>query len=412
MVSQNFFTALQRYEKFSNLQLLTFYFRFFNILFSFFLYLCEKLINTKVMKKIFLPLILCVFVLNGFAQIERNFYGQRTTLWLPSETPTNVIMLIGDGMGTAQVFALIAAREDNSFMRFPFIGYTLTQSADAFTTESAAAGTALATGRRTNNNMVSVCPETREPMETIIQLSNRRGLSTGVIASSSITHATPAAFLSHNINRRNNDEIAEGIVNTNPTLFIGGGRRHFDGRSDGRNLLDSLRVRGFQVFNTLDDVMQTQNPRVAGLLWENHSPNMANGRGEFLKPATQQAIQLLSQNRNGFFLMVESSQIDWLGHDNDFDGLVQEMKDFDNAISAALDFAERDGNTLVIVLGDHETGGLAVLERWNGPFGRFTTFDHSPMMVPIFAFGPGAERFTGIFKNTEVHRRIVELLGL
>ena len=358
------------------------------------------------MKKLFLPLILLVFALNTFAQ--RNV---RTVLQPPT-TPKNVILLIGDGMGTAQVFTLITMREDNSIVQFPVIGYQKTSSADNFVTESAAAGTALATGRKTNNNMVSVCPETREPMTTLVQSANARGLSTGVIASCCITHATPAAFLAHSIHRRNYEEIAEGIVNTNPTLFIGGGRDRFERRSDNRNLSDSLRARGFQVLYTLEAIQRTQNPKIAGLLWDRHPPNMANGRGEFLKPATQKAIELLNQNSRGFFLMVESAQIDWLGHDNDFEALVEELKDFDNTIHAVLDFARRDGNTLVIVTGDHETGGLTILERRNNPFPRFSTFDHSAVMVPVFAFGPGAERFAGIYENTEIHRKIVELLGL
>ncbi|MCL2414250.1 MAG: alkaline phosphatase, partial [Bacteroidales bacterium] len=306
------------------------------------------------MKKIFLPLILFIFALNTFAQ--RNV----RTAPQPPPTPRNVILLIGDGMGTAQVFTLISTVEDNSIVRFPVIGYQKTASADNFVTESAAAGTALATGRKTNNNMVSVCPETGEPMTTLVQSANARGLSTGVIASCCITHATPAAFLSHSIHRRNYEEIAEGIVNTNPTLFIGGGRNRFEQRRDNRNLSDSLRVRGFQVLYTLEDIKRTQNPKIAGLLWDIHPPSMADGRGEFLKPATQKSIELLNQNPRGFFLMVESAQIDWLGHDNDFEALVEELKDFDNTIHAVLEFAKRDGNTLVIVTGDHETGGLSV----------------------------------------------------
>jgi len=353
------------------------------------------------MKKLLLPLILFVFVLNGCVQRNEQ-----------PAIPQNVIMLIGDGMGTAQVFALIASKEDNAFMRFPVIGYILTESADRFITESAAAGTALATGVRTNNNVVSLHPVTKEPLTTLVQSANARGLSTGVIASCDITHATPAAFLAHSTHRRNYEEIAEGIVNTNPTLFIGGGRRHFENRSDGRNLSDSLRTRGFQVLYTMDDILKTQNPKIAGLLWDRHPPSVAGGREDFLKPATLKAIELLGQNPNGFFLMAESAQIDWLGHSNDFDGLIAEMKDFDKTIHAVLDFAKRDGNTLVIVVGDHETGGLTILARDNVMYPSFSTDDHSAVMVPVFAFGPGAERFAGIYKNTEIHRKVFELLGL
>jgi alkaline phosphatase len=347
------------------------------------------------MKKLFLLLFSVVFVLNSFSQ-----------------KPKNVILLIGDGMGTAQVFTMIASWEDNAIEQFPYIGFHKTSSADRFTTESAAGGTALATGRKTNNNMVSVDPKTKQPLKTLVHLSNAKGLSTGVVATCDILHATPAAFLSHSIHRNNYEELAENLLNTRPTLFIGGGRERFEKRSDNRNLSDSLRRQGFQVLYTLDDVLKTQHPKVAGLLFDKHPKSMENGRGEFLKPASQKAIELLNQNSKGFFLMIESSQIDWEGHDNNFNGLVEELKDFDRTIHAVLDFAKKDGNTLIIVTGDHETGGLAVLDRGGNPLGRFTTFDHSPTMVPVFAFGPGAEKFSGIYENTEVQRKIVELLGL
>ena len=348
------------------------------------------------MKKHFLFLLSLIFVLNSFAQ-----------------NPKNVILLIGDGMGTTQFFTMIASNENNAIEQFPYVGFQKTASANNFVTESGAAATALATGKKTNNRYLSIDPETKQPLKTLVQLSNAKGLSTGVVASCDITHATPAAFLSHHTNRSEYEIVAEGMLKTHPTLFVGGGRRQFENRRDRRNLSDSLRRQGFQVLYTLDDVMRTQNPKVAGLLWDTHPENMANGRGEFLKPASQKAIELLNQNSKGFFLMIESSQIDWICHSNHFDDLLEELKDFDNTIHAVMDFAKRDGNTLVIVTGDHETGGLAVLKREGDVlFPRWTTFDHSPVMVPVFAFGPGAERFSGIYENTEIQKKIVELLGL
>ena len=345
---------------------------------------------------------LFVFVLNSCTQNNVQ------------QTPKNVILLIGDGMGTAQVFTLITSKDDNAIEQFPIVGFIKTAAANAFVTESAAAATALATGRKTNNNMVSLDPETQEPLKTLVQLSNAKGLSTGVIASCCITHATPAAFLSHAVHRRNYEDIAAGIVTTNPTLFIGGGRSRFEKRADERNLSDSLRNQGLQVLYTLEDVMNAQSPRVAGLLYDIHPESMINGRGEFLKPVSKKAIELLSQNPKGFFLMIEGSQIDWEGHGNRFDGLKGELIDFDRTIHTVLDFAKRDGNTLVIVTGDHETGGLVVLDRNEDGTLKytFTSGNHTPIMVPVFAFGPGAEKFSGIYENTEIQRKIVRLLGL
>jgi alkaline phosphatase len=347
------------------------------------------------MKRQFLSLILFVFVLNIFAQ-----------------TPKNVILLIGDGMGTAHFFTLISTIENNSIEQFPIVGFQKTASASNFITESAAAATALSTGKKTNNTYVSLDPETKKPMKTLIQLSNAKGLSSGVIASSDIAHSTPGAFLSHATHRHNYEDVAAGILSVNPTLMIGGGRNRFENRTDNRNLSDSLKKLGFQVLYTLDDVLKTQNPKVAGLLYDVHPESMAKGRGEFLKPASQKAIELLNQNLKGFFLMIESSQIDWLCHENNFDDLLDELRDFDNTIHAVLEFAKKDGNTLVIVTGDHETGGLIVIEKDGKPFGKFASMEHTATMIPVFAFGPGAELFSGIYENNEIQKKIVKLLGL
>ena len=346
------------------------------------------------MKRLFLSLFLLVFV--GVISAQKN-----------------VILLIGDGMGTTQFFTLIEVKKDNAIEQFPIVGFQKTSSADEFVTESGAAATALATGKKTNNRFISIDPETKQPLKTLVELGNAKGLSTGVVASCDITHATPAAFLSHHIDRSDYETIAENMLNVHPTLFIGGGRNRFEKRKDNRNLSDSLKKQGFQVLYTLDEVLKTQNPKVAGLLFDKHPESMVNGRGEFLKPASKKAIELLNQNSKGFFLMIESSQIDWICHDNRFDDLIEELKDFDNVIHAVLDFARKDGNTLVVVTGDHETGGLSVLKRDGDVlFSRFTTFDHSPVMVPVFAFGPGAEEFSGIYENTEIQKKIVKLLNL
>jgi len=362
------------------------------------------------MKKVIFSFCLLILVCNISAQKNTKSSAVQNT-----NSPKNVILLIGDGMGTTQVFTMMTVQKNNTIEQFPYVGFSKTSSADNFITESSAAATALSTGRKTNNNYVSMDPETKQPLKTLVELSNAKGLSTGVVAACDITHATPAAFISHAINRNDYEGIAEGILNTQPTLFIGGGKDRFEKRKDNRNLSDSLRKQGFQVLYALADIQNTQNPKVAGLLFNIHPESMINGRGEFLKPASQKAIELLGKNAKGFFLMIEASQIDWASHDNLFDALVGELKDFDHTIQAVLDYAKKDGNTLVIVTGDHETGGLTLPRADNNGdvlFPRFTTFDHTPVMVPVFAFGPGAENFAGVYENTEIQKKICKLLGL
>ncbi len=362
------------------------------------------------MKKLFSLSLLLIVTVSISAQRNAKQPVQQTP-----NTPKNVILMIGDGMASTQVFALITVQKDNAFEQFKHIGFQKTSSYNNFITLSSAAATALSTGKKTNNPYVSVDPETKEPLQTLVQLSNTKGLSTGVVATCDITHATPAAFLAHNISRYNYEELAADLLNTHPTLFIGGGRNRFEKRKDNRNLTDSLKNQGFQVFYNLNDLLQTQQPKLAGLLYDEHPKSMVQGRGEYLKPASQKAIELLNQNSKGFFMMIEGSQIDWQGEDNTFDGLLEELKDFDNTVKAVLEFAKKDGNTLVIVTGDHETGGLAIPkydERLGGMMPRFATFGHTPVMVPVFAFGPGAEQFMGIYENTDIQKKICTLLGL
>jgi alkaline phosphatase len=331
-----------------------------------------------------------------------------------SEKPKNVILLIGDGMGLAQVFQLIAVQDNTAFQRFQYFGFSRTQSANKFITDSGAGGTALATGKKTNNSYISVSPDTKEPIETLIETANKNNYATGVVVTCALTHATPASFLAHSDNRNKYEEIAESILNTHPTLMIGGGRNNFEKRKDGRNLSDSLRKQGFNVVYSFNDMLAQKNEKLAALLFDEHPVSMQNGRGNYETPAVEKALELLSQNQNGFFLMVEGSQIDWECHNNDIKGLVAEMQDFNDVLNAVLDFAEKDGNTLVVVTADHETGGLVPMnndKEYPTTYAQWTWFDHTAVMVPVYAYGKGAQNFAGIYHNTYVHDLIVKIMG-
>lgn len=333
-----------------------------------------------------------------------------------SSTPKNVILLIGDGMGIQQVYSLISLRDKHqssstrdktAFEQFRHIGFSKTQSADSNTTDSAAGGTALATGHRTNNGWISLHPETKQSLETLVEWGNKKGLSTGIVAACAITHATPASFLAHNIDRDNSEEIAFDIIRTQPTIFIGGGRIFFEERKDGLNLSDSLRNKGYSVIYNMQELENAQG-KIAGLMYGEHPESALEGRGDYLSTATMRTIANLNKNKTGFFLMVEASQIDWAGHDNDYPRLIAEMEDFDKVLHKVLDFARKDGNTLVVVTADHETGGLIIIDNENKHI--YNTTGHTPIMVPVYAFGPGAEEFGGIYNNTEVHDKIIRLL--
>lgn len=211
------------------------------------------------------------------------------------------------------------------------------------------------------------------------------------------------------------EAIAMDFVKSDIEVFIGGGNKYFDDRKDGKQLSQVLESKGFQVVYTLDELQKAKSPKLAGMLADKHLPRKTEGRGEMLMQSSLKAIELLKQDEDGFFLMIEASQIDWGGHDKDIDYIIEETLDFDNVVGAVLDFAEKNPNTLVIVTADHETGGLGIN---GGDFktgkvnAGFTTGEHTGVMVPVFAYGPCADKFRGIYENTGIFTRMFSCLGL
>jgi len=331
----------------------------------------------------------------------------------PSLKPKNIILLIGDGMGTAQIYAGYTANKGQlNIMSMPYSGFSITYSADNYITDSAAGGTALSSGVKTKNGAIGMDAYGLR-VETILELAERQGKATGLIATSAITHATPASFIAHVASRAEYEEIAKYFLQTPIDLFIGGGRKHFEERADKRNLSNELKEHGYQVAHSLEEGLKINSLPLAVFTAEEHNPKYPQ-RGDMLPQATQKAIDLLSKNSNGFFMMVEGSQIDWGGHQNDAGYLVDELLDFDRAVGIALEFAQKNENTLVIVTADHETGGLALtagdMEKGQVT-GSFSTGNHSSVMVPVFAFGPGAEEFTGAYQNTEIYKMMASFIN-
>jgi alkaline phosphatase len=326
----------------------------------------------------------------------------------------NIIFLIGDGMGTTQVYSAITrSKVPLNFERFHKTGFSKTFSLTDYITDSAGAGTALATGHKTANGVIGQ-DTLGNHFKSILEIAEENGLSTGLVATSSITHATPASFIAHEPSRNMYEAIAKDFLKTDIDVFIGGGYDNFANRKDGLNLTDSLRAKGYVVTQTMDEVMSSDANLLAGFTAPFHNPSILEGRGDMLPKATQKAIDILSKNDRGFLLMVEGSQIDWGGHANNIEYIVTETLDFDEAIGVALDFAERDGNTLVLVTADHETGGLSIIggDMETGEMeASFGTTHHSSVMVPVFAFGPGADKFTGIIDNTDIMPYFKELYG-
>ncbi|RMA57132.1 alkaline phosphatase [Ulvibacter antarcticus] len=332
---------------------------------------------------------------------------------LPLTKPKNIILLIGDGMGLSEVSASLFYNENKSnFERFTTIGLSKTSSSNELVTDSASGATALSAGVKTYNGAIGVSKDTIA-VETILENVAERGLATGLIATSSIVHATPASFYAHVKRRSLYNDIALALPNSKVDFIAGGGLKFFNMRPDGKNLLQEFENNGFEV-NTTELPSEISEKKQAIILAENSMPKMTEGRGDFLPNATALGLKKLSKNPNGFFIMIEGSQIDWGGHDNDAEYLIAELIDFDKAIGVALDFAKNDGETLVIVTADHETGGFTLAADgmdYNKIVPTFSTGGHSATMVPVFAIGPGAALFGGVYENTEIYHKMMTLLS-
>ncbi|HYQ55857.1 MAG TPA: alkaline phosphatase [Draconibacterium sp.] len=329
-----------------------------------------------------------------------------------SEKPKNIILLIGDGMGVTEVFSGLTANRGSLFIEnCRYIGFSKTQSADNYITDSAAGGTALSSGVKTYNGAIGVDTDTAA-VKTILEAAEDNGLATGLVSTSAITHATPASFIAHQPNRNMYEAIAADFLETDIDVFIGGGINHFSKRRDGRNLLNDLQDKGYTVEVDLDKIAKIKQGKLAGLTAAEHTDRI-DGRSNMLPVATKTALNILDDNNKGFFLMVEGSQIDWGGHASSTVYIVEEMLDFDQTIGVALEFAAKDGETLVLVTADHETGGMALTggDMSTGMVrAEYPTTDHTAVMVPVFAYGPGAEEFIGIMENTDIHDKMKKLL--
>ncbi len=331
-----------------------------------------------------------------------------------SDAPVrNIILLIGDGMGLAQITACrihtYGTEQKMAVEKMPVTGYLYTHSVDKLITDSAAGATALAAGFKTRNGMISMSADTAR-VKTILEAAREKGKATGLVATSSVTHATPACFAAHVPSRQMQPEIADQLIDAGLDVLLGGGRGFFipqsepgSQRSDERNLLKTARERGYRVIDRREELPEISAAPVVGL-FKNEA--LANQPDEpSLAEMTRKAIDLLRQNPRGFFLMVEGSQIDWGSHDNNLEYTNREMLSFDQAVEAALEFARKDGHTLVVVTADHETGGMAI--EGGSMSGHevvvdWTTGSHTGVPVPIFAFGPHSLRFSGVHNNTIV----------
>ncbi len=332
----------------------------------------------------------------------------------------NVILLIADGTGIAQItsgqYAIVGSDGYLNIQRLPITGITRTKSANSLVTDSAAGATAYSCGEKTDNGMIAYMPDGRS-CKTLLEFAEEMGLSTGLVATSTITHATPASFAAHVKSRSMQDVIAAQYLDADVEVLLGGGYEYFipqttegSSRKDDRNLIDEFTAIGYDFVDNAEDMADNKSEKILGLF-----SSMGKNRTPTLAQMTDKALSNLSTNEKGFFLMVEGSQIDWGGHENDSEYVIREMRDFDAAVKSALDFAEKDGETLVVITADHETGGMTLQNSKSDSKEMeiyWTTTHHTGVPIATMAYGPHAVKFSGWQENTDVGRKIAELMGI
>lgn len=322
----------------------------------------------------------------------------------------NVIFLIGDGMGLTQIVAGAYANKGLTTLKMNYIGLQQNNALDAFTTDSAAGGSALATGERHDNRHISMSPE-GEPYPSLSDYFHDRGYSVGVLTLGNAVDATPTAFYGHSVERDNADELTRYLTNGRLDLLCGSGIREFTRRQDGVDLVGELK----KEYNFVRSVDQINAKKGKVICIDEAMDDAAEESNlTLLADATRESIaKLRERSDKGFFLMVEGAKIDYAGHSRCLPGSIIEMLSFDLAVAEALKFADTNGETLVVVTADHETGGLVVVdgdERTGRVMGVYISDDHTPAMLPVFAYGPGADKFIGSYMNTEIARRIRSLV--
>jgi len=366
------------------------------------------------MRNVLVTLLVVIVILTGCRAASPS---------VESSDTTSVILCIGDGMGAAQVAAarITAGGLDCKLVMegMPYVGLMRTHSADSAVTDSAAAATGLASGIKTNNGMIGITPDGKKCV-TVLEAARDKSMATGLVCTCGITHATPAGFAAHVRHRKMEETIAEQLLENRVNVLFGGGRKFFlsdcgdtGGRKDGRNLIDAAVKNGYEYIEDAQQLRSADGRYVLGLF--ECGPLTGQPPEPNLVELTAKAIEILSRHSRGFFLMVEASQIDWDCHANNIDGCIEKVLVFDKAIQKAVDFALADRHTVVIVTADHETGGLTLQTAENNKLDvafKWSTKGHSGASVPVYAFGPGAQIFSGVYDNTELAKRIAGLLGI
>jgi alkaline phosphatase len=326
--------------------------------------------------------------------------------------PKNVILIIGDGMGLAQLYSgYTANRGQLNIFNIPNIGFSVTNSTDSYITDSAAGATAMATGRKTKNRFVGV-DSLSKPLMPITVYLKQKGYATAIISNGDITDATPASFYAHQPERSWSEAIAKDFLSQKSDILMGAGINAFKNRKDNENILDVLKNEGYTVSEDVNEIDRLKGDKFI-VIDQSAGLSKNNGRGNFLSAALKKSIETFQRAERPFFVMLEGAQIDHGGHANNLDYVVEEVIDLDKVVGEAMKYVDQNGETLLVITADHETGGLTLTGgdiAQGSVMGNFSTTDHTGVMVPVFAYGKGSALFRGVYSNTEIYSKILKAL--
>lgn len=328
------------------------------------------------------------------------------------EKPDNIVIFIADGMGMNHLSAAaLKSDEDLNITRLENISFLKCSSLSSLSPDNAAAITAITTGVKTNNGTVGM-DQNNVSMKNLMEIAKENKMKTGLITTSSITYASIAPFYAHRPSKKNDEQMASDLLDANLDVIIGGGMKYFEKRNDDQDLLFDFKKKGYKIYDKQKDLKSNNKNKFIALVSENHLANKTL-RGDYLSMALNRAVKNLLVGNDGFFLVVSNPQIDWASQANNESYLQNEMLDFDAVVGELIDFLGHDKKTLIIVLSPYESGGLSVnsgeLDGSNLNV-EWTSKSINANLAPVFAHGPGAELFTGIYDNTEVYSKIKSLM--
>ena len=363
------------------------------------------------MKYTFVFAILLITSCNFSEQTESVKIGSKKTEFIEIKNfpdnlkAKNIILAIGDGVGPNQITLTriaIGGLDHRLFIdQMPYHGTSLTHSFNNVYTDSAAASTALSTGYKTKNRYLALDPN-KAKLETIVEMLNKKGYASGIVATSSVVHATPAALYAHTDDRYKYKDISNQLINSSIDIALGGGQKFFD--------LDEINDT-HHLLTTKDSLEQNfdHSKKLIGLFDDDGI--VRSDENPTQRQMTNFALNHLNEQCNRFFLMTEGSQIDWAGHDNDANKMIEEFKDFNLTIKDLINFVNENNETLLIVASDHETGGLQILKQdTDKVIIQWGTGSHTSIPVGLQSYGPGAELFQGLMDNTDIHYKILEAI--